>query len=152
MTELDLTPPDVAQLVQLFSAQADLRFPDFDAAVLQDALVRVKERHLEVVRVEAQLLQLKASLEEEQESLVKKAQRGLAYLRVYAEPDEALTAKVNAIVLPRPRRAVRPETAPTSTDEAGGVAVAPRKRGRPRKVDSSSLFAAMTESPAPAAE
>lgn len=147
MTDTDLVPPDVLKLVQLFSAQPDLRFPDLDATVLHQAVASVKERHLEVARAEALAQAARAALDEDLEALVKKAQRAHAYLRVFAETDEALAGRVEDISLPRPRRpAVRAEVAPV---EAGEAMPLPRKRGRPRKVDQSAamLFGAAEASP-----
>jgi hypothetical protein len=147
MNDNDVVATDVMKLIQLFSAQADLRFPDMNASVLHDAAVQVKERHLEVVRAEAMLLAARAALEEDIEALNKKAQRAHAYLRVFAENDEVLAARVDEISLPRPRRAVvRPDAATTALapGELGAPPSPPRKRGRPRKVDvnATSLFAA----------
>lgn len=146
MNELELGTSDLGALVQLFSAQADLRFPDVDAAVLQEAVVRFKERQADVSRFEAQLHAARAALDEDGEALLKRAHRALAYLRVYAEADEGLAAKVNALSLPKLRKPPRsPESIAVAVPvdgEPGPVAVK-RKRGRPRKVDAqaASLFA-----------
>lgn len=129
MTDDTLIAPDVAKLIQLFSAQPDLRFPDLDAGVLHDAAARVKERHLELVKAEAMLAAARTALEEEQELLLKKSQRAHAYLSVFAENDEVLSEKVAAISLPRPRRSPRVEVA-----AAVEGAPEPKKRGRPRKL------------------
>jgi hypothetical protein len=134
MNDLDLISPDVAQLILLFSAQPELRFPDLDAAVLHDAVARVKEVNLEVAEAEAALQVTRAELDREQEKLLKLAQRAHAYLRVFAENDERLNEQVEAITLPRPRRAVRAETVVDPLNP-------PKKRGRPRKDVSASLFA-----------
>lgn len=141
MDDLDLIAPDVSRLIQLFSAQADLRFPDVDAAVLQAALLTVRERDTEVCRAEAALNAAKSALEEVQEQLLKKTHQAHAYLRVFAENDFALMEKVAAISLPKLRRT--PRTDSVSPD---AVAPAPAKRGRPKKVHAAeeSLFPAPT--------
>ena len=146
MNDLDLIAPDVAQLIQLFSAQPDLRFPDLDAPILQEALVQVRERHEQLQRAEAAMAAAKAALDEDQELLLKKAHRAHAYLRVFAETDAALLEKVEAIALPKLRRTIRSEPALTPD----GVAPVPRKRGRPRKVVATgqSLFASEEQRPA----
>lgn len=143
MTDTDLLAPPVASLVQLFSAQPALKFPDLDAPALQDAVARVKERHLELVRAEAQALAAKAALDDEQEQLLKLAHRAQAYLRVFAESDAALAEKVNALTLPR----LRKPRSEVPVEPLGPDAPPPRKRGRPRKVrpDEASLFAAPSE-------
>lgn len=151
MNELELGTSDLGALVQLFSAQGSaLRFPDIDAAVLQEAVAKVKERQAEVARAEVELHAARAALEEDGEALLKKAHRALAYLRVYAEADEALLPKVDALSLPKLRRPARPaESVAALTAQPGEAAQVPppRKRGRPRKVEvgAASLFA-----PAPA--
>lgn len=150
MTDLDLLPTDLQQLLQLFSALPDVRFPELDATSMQSAVARVKDRALELASIEAQLEAVRAQLDEEQESLLRKSHRLHAYLKVFAENDEALAAKVNALTLPRlrkpaaPRPVVTETTAPDVTaDGATAIAVAPKKRGRPRKVvpASDALFA-----------
>ncbi len=142
MNDLDLIAPDVAQLILLFSAQPDLRFPDLDASVLHEAVARVKETHLEVAQAEAALQVTKAALEREHETLLKVAQRAHAYLKVFAENDERLNERVEAITLPKPRRTVtRVEVDPLNP---------PKKRGRPRKESSAQSLFAPSEAAAPA--
>jgi hypothetical protein len=123
--------PDIAQLIQLFRAQVDLRFPGLDAEVLQAALVQVMDPHEAVLRAEAELQTARAALENEQEALLKVAQRAHAYLSVYAETDEQLAPKVSAISLPRLRRGLRVESTPGASEDLSSPA--PKKRGRPRK-------------------
>ncbi len=137
MNDTDLVAPDLLKLLELYSAQEALRFPDLDADVLRAHLGRVKERHLDVLRAEAGLLAARAAFEQEQDALARIAQRAAAYLRVYAEGDEALSLQVEALSLPRPRRVARP-AAPQVELAPGEVAPEapvepPRKRGRPRK-------------------
>ncbi len=143
MDDLDPVNPEVAQLIQLFSAQVDLQFPDLDAPILQDALVKVRERHSEVERAELAVAAARNALDEDQEALLKKAQRAQAYLRIFAETDAALLEKVQAIALPKSRRTPRSETTTVVGSDV------PRKRGRPRKVQSveESLFAVSEQSP-----
>ncbi len=148
MNDLDLISPDVAQLILLFSAQPELKFPELDAAVLHEAVARVKEGHLEVAEVEASLQVRRSALEHEHETLLRLAQRAHAYLKVFAENDERLSERVDAISLPRPRRAGPRVDAATGE----GPMPAPKKRGRPRKDASSaqSLFANEVAAASPA--
>jgi hypothetical protein len=92
---------------------------------------------------------VQAQLEEEQETLLKKGHRLHAYLKVFAEQDEALAAKVNALALPRLRKPPAPRVEQSEAITADGTPPAPKKRGRPRKVvpASDALF---TEAAAPA--
>lgn len=138
-TDTDLLPAELQRLLQLFSSLPDVRFPELDASTLQDDVARVKDRFLEAQYIEAQLTAARAALDEEGEVLLKKGHRLLGYLRIYAEADEALREKVNAISLPKLRK-----PAPVANVEPGAVLnpEAPKKRGRPRKVPTSdALFA-----------
>ena len=140
MSDPDPIGPEVTKLIQLFSEEPLLKFPDLDAAVLREAAARVEKRSEKLKEVEAALLVAQGSLEEEQEALVRKAQRAHAYLRVFSENDAALSSKVDSIVLPRGPKA----SAPASPVEGEPT---PKKRGRPRKVAPSgdSLFSGEAE-------
>ncbi len=137
MPDLELIAPDVAQLIVLFSAQPDLRFPELDAKVLHEAVARVKESSVGVAEAEASLHAAKAALEREQEVLLRLAQRTHAYLKVFAESDERLSERVDAISLPRARR-----SGPAARVESGSeLGAAPKRRGRPKNDPSAqSLF------------
>lgn len=124
MTDLDLLQPDLRQLLQLFSS-LDVRFPELDPSSLQVAVARVKERQLELESLEAQSEAVRGALEAEHEALLRKGHRLHAYLKVFAEHDEALNVKVNAFTLPRLRKQREGEPPP-----------ALKKRGRPRKPSS----------------
>jgi hypothetical protein len=144
-TENELLPSDLQQLLQLFSSLPDVRFPDLDATALQTSVARVKERHLELMHIEAQLEAVRQALDEELEGLLRKGHRLHAYLRVFAEHDEVLHAKVEAVSLPRLRRPPASRAAEEHGDASS--APAPRKRGRPRKVQTTeTLFPGATES------
>ena len=134
MTDLDLLPTDLQQLLQLFSSLPDVRFPELEPSTLQVAVARVKERQLELLQLEAQRDAVRLALEEEQEALLRKGHRLHAYLKVFAEHDEPLSAKVNALTLPRLRK-------PAASSRIEGIpegepVAAPKKRGRPRKASS----------------
>ena len=139
MTEPEPIAPEVTKLIQLFSEEPALKFPDLDAGALREIAGRVDQRHEELRRAEAALLFARGQLEEEQEALLKMAQRAHAYLRVYAENDAALASRVEAILLPRGHRAAGRAGAPERLAEGEPM---PKKRGRPRKVvdSAASLF------------
>jgi hypothetical protein len=121
----------VRDLVAIFDGAAEaLRFPDVDAAVLHGAIDGVESAHAEVRRLEAALDDARRRLEDAQDALVARAQRGLAYARIYAEGDPALHACLERIALPRARAARPAVTAPE----------APRRRRRSTAPES--LFAA----------
>ena len=69
-------------------------------------------------------------MQEKQEALLLRAQRALAYARVYAESDTTLTASLEAIGLPRATRRATVGDAPVLSAASD---TAPRPRGRPRK-------------------
>lgn len=139
MTDSEPIAPEVTKLIELFSEEPALKFPDLDAGALREAAARVEQRNEALKEVEGVLQKARAALEEEQESLLRKAQRAQAYLKVYSESDPALGSRVDAIVLPRSRRGPRADVGVAPVDGES----APKKRGRPRKIPSTaaSLFA-----------
>ena len=140
MTDLDLLPADLQQLLQLFSSLPDVRFPELDPGSLQVAVARVKDRQLELLSIEAQRDAVRLALEEEQETLLRKGHRLHAYLKVFAEHDEVLAVKVNALSLPRLRKPALPRTEAVVVE--GAPVPEPKKRGRPRKTSATdALFA-----------
>lgn len=144
-TESAIAPP-LQSLIDLFASElAQVKFPDVDLAVLNEAAAKVREKAEAVARAEAALDVARAALADSQEALLAKGHRALAYARVYAEEDEALSAKLEAVGLPRPpRRLVRAELHAEVTPL---VESAPRRRGRPPKAKPSApLFS--EESPA----
>jgi hypothetical protein len=143
-TENDVISPAMRALLEVFSTElSEVKFPDVDAEVLEEAAGRVKAQAEAVAKAQAALEAARQELAEGQEALLQKGQRALAYARVFAEEDAALSAKLEAIGLPRTARKVaRPEgsvaaEAPAQNDES-----APRRRGRPPKSrPSAPLFA-----------
>ena len=108
------TPQAVQAVLELFKGPlAELRFADVDAKGLERLAAEVELAAVAVQEQEAQLAALRLSLGERQDALLSLAQRALAYARVYAENDEALSARLNAISLPRavkPRKSERART------------------------------------------
>jgi|GEM_PF-661694 len=103
-------PAPVQAILELFQGPlAEVRFADVDAAVLANAAHSVEAAVAAVVEVEAQLAELKQALADKQEALLVLTQRALAYARVYAENDEALSEQLAGIVL---SRASKPRKAP----------------------------------------
>ena len=83
-SSVELIPQGVTALVELFEERGDLRFPDLDAAVLQDAVAEVERVAAEVQRLEAELDRARELAAVRQDGLLVKAQRALAYARVFA--------------------------------------------------------------------
>ena len=139
MSDPDAVAPEVVKLIELFTQEPSLKFPDLDAGALRAAAARVSQRHEELKEVESVLQVARVALEDEQEALLKKALKAQAYLRVYAETNPDLEAQVEAIVLPKSRKA-RGAEVPAAASEGASL---PKRRGRPRKLVTAeeSLFA-----------
>lgn len=119
-------PEPVQRLLDLFSASlADVRFPDVDAQALARAAAEVTESAAAVDAASAALDDARAALALRQDTLLRQAQRAVAYARVYAENDDALSAQLEAITLPRAPRKPKADL-PAEASEP------PRRRGRPR--------------------
>jgi hypothetical protein len=95
-------PPAVKSVLDLFTTDlADVRFGDLDAPALARIAGDVQAASDVVVAAQLALDVARGALHERQEVLLQQAQRALAYARVYAEADLALTARLDAITLPR---------------------------------------------------
>jgi ElaB/YqjD/DUF883 family membrane-anchored ribosome-binding protein len=154
--ENDPISPAVHALLELFTHElAEVKFPDVDGEVLQDAAERVRERAEELARAQAALEAARQALQESQEALQQKGQRALSYARVYAEDDADLSLKLEAIQLPKPARKVaRADGAPAVEASAVSEENAPKRRGRPpkaRPTNGASLFSEGTPAEALAA-
>jgi hypothetical protein len=89
-------------VVDLFSGPLQgVRFADIDGEGLGNLASEVEALGSEVEAHEAQLTSLREVLVQKQELLLALAQQALAYARIYAESDEALSAELNDIALPR---------------------------------------------------
>jgi ElaB/YqjD/DUF883 family membrane-anchored ribosome-binding protein len=101
----DSVPAPVQALLALFTTElAAVKFPEMDAEVLSRATDEVGSAAENVARAELALDAARAALAEKQDCLLAKAQRALAYARVYVEEDPDLASRVEAITLPRMRR------------------------------------------------
>ena len=124
-------PSPVRTVVDLFSTDlADVRFGDVDAKKLASLVSEVEAAADALASAQALLDAARSKLQERQEVLLQQAQRALAYARVYAEADDALSARIEAIALPRPARRGRTDTGEVLTLSAEQER---RPRGRPRK-------------------
>jgi len=121
----------IQSVLEVFTTELkEVRFGEVDADALTRAAADVATAAAAVAAAEETLGAARAVHDERADALVQLAQRALAYARVYAEPDAALTARLDAIALPRSPRRGRPLTLEVSSPEARP---APRPRGRPRK-------------------
>ncbi|MDP9148902.1 MAG: hypothetical protein M3O36_03025 [Myxococcota bacterium] len=106
-------PAALQAVLELFETSlADVRFPDVDAQTLGRLAAEIEAAGQAVAVAQATLDSARHALLERQDALFQQAQRAVAYARVYAETDEALSARIDAIALSRPSRRAR------STDDA----------------------------------
>jgi hypothetical protein len=136
----------VQAVLDLFATDlADLRFADVDANVLARLASETHAASEAVAVAQAALDTARSALQERQDALLAQAQRAHAYARVYAEGDDALVARLDAIALPRLARRNASGGSGASA-KAGGddplvlsaePSPAQRRRGRPRKADAS---------------
>jgi hypothetical protein len=159
VTENDPISPALHSLLDLFASDLkQVKFPDMDASVLQEAAGRVRERAEALAKAQAAMEAARLALHESQEALLQRGQRALAYVRVFAEENAELSAKLDGISLPRAaRKSARADGAPVESQQvAANDESAPKRRGRPPKARAAaapSLFAEGSEATeAPAAE
>lgn len=113
------TSPAVQAILQLFQGPlSDVRFADVDAKGLSNLADEVERAATAVREQEAQLEQSRVALAQRQEALLSLAQRALAYAKVFAENDEALSASLNAISLPRAPKSRKAERVKAELPEA----------------------------------
>ena len=128
---MNAIPTPIQALLDVFSTSlADVRFADVDGQALARLAGEAQTAADLVATAQVALDAAKDALQERQETLLFQAQRALAYARVYAETDEALSAQLDAVSLPRAGRRARGEDALVLSEPQPP----PRPRGRPRKV------------------
>ena len=129
-------PAPIQTLLDLFSSHlADVRFGDIDAPSLARLAADVQLASEVTAGAQVALDSARITLHERQEALLLHAQRALAYARVYAEADESLSARLEAVTLPRAARRARPDASASEALVLTAQAnLAPRPRGRPRKL------------------
>lgn len=118
--------PSVQAVIDLFQGPlADVRFADVDVTALANLARSADAAAADLAEHEARLSDLKQVLAERQEALLLLAQRGLAYARVYAEQDEALSEQLSRINLPKPSKPRKASLKPASAEPASVEASAP---------------------------
>jgi hypothetical protein len=137
--------------IDLFqTALAEVRFPDVDARTLASAAAEVDAAGQAVATAQAALDSARCALQERQDALLAKVQRAIAYARVYAENDEALTQRLDAIALPRAGRSTRVrEDAGLVLSSVPDSTATPRRRKRTTHAAESEPMLARTEGNGP---
>jgi hypothetical protein len=129
---MDAIPAPIQAILDLFTTTlANVRFADLDAKALAGLAAEVQSAAELVVTAQAALASARDALQDRQDALLQQAQRAFAYTRVYAENDESLTQRIDAIALPRPARRTRSADEPLALSP--GPQATDRRRGRPRK-------------------
>lgn len=119
-----LSPPLQAVVALFRGPLQNVRFADIDAAGLSNLAQEVEGAAAEVEAHEAKLAEQRQLLAQKLEALSALAQQALAYARIYAEGDEALTAELNDIALPRaskPRKAAPAKPAARDGEPAAAM-------------------------------
>jgi hypothetical protein len=128
--QIDVTPTLARQVIDLYTVElSDVRFPDLDLSALLYAQAELHEAQLEVERVEADLAERRELVEARSQALVSKAERALAYAKVFAQGDEDLAPRLADIG----RRKSTGHAGHTAS--ASGTIVAPKRRGRKPKTE-----------------
>jgi hypothetical protein len=124
-------PAPIQTLLDLFTTSlADVRFADVDGQALVRYAADVEAAAEAVAAAQLALDATREALQEKQDALLQQAQRALAYARVYAESDAALSDRLDAVSLPRAARRSRAEDALVLSSAPQPTT---RPRGRPRK-------------------
>jgi hypothetical protein len=132
---MDPIAAPIQAILDLFAKDlADVRFANVDAKTLERIASEVKSAAGVVASAEVALETARATLLEKQDALLQHAQHALAYARVYAENDEAMTARLETITLPRATRRARAGAEVLLLSAAPQPS--PRARGRGRKTPS----------------
>lgn len=126
-------PPAIAELVEIFAASlAEVRFPGVDHQALAELAARVEADEARVRALRADLEAAEAAHADAHERLLRAAELGLAYARVYASDDEALQARLAGLSLggASPRKGRKLEVA--GKGGAGAIKLPPRRARKPR--------------------
>ena len=130
----DSLAPALRELLDVFERElAEVQFPGVDRTVLHDLAAQVEGEGQRVEVLRQQLEEAQSILSDAQTKLVRAAELGLAYARVYAADDAALLDRLSTLHVgsePAPKRRKLEVAAP----EGEGSVRLPAKRGRKPKV------------------
>lgn len=126
-------------LLDVFGAHAPaLRFPEVDHAILEGLAEAVREAAAEVTRCEQALAGARQALDERHEALRTRAERAIAYAKIYAEDDTTLRERLDAIELSPSRAAPRRKAKPKRN---------PRRPAKARRTSPAAADESVTELP-----
>jgi hypothetical protein len=133
----DPVPSLAHEVIALFAdALADVRFPELDRERLEQLAAAARAAQLELERVEDALLQAQARVAEQAAVLLAGAERGLAYARVFAQGDDALSERLAQLgskpaSTGRREEAVKRRARKTPGQRSGGAALFSEEAGSP---------------------
>ena len=138
---VDPISPALLELLAVFEGPlADVQFPGVDSSSLRARIDEVRSHALELDSLRARLDTLHAQLSEARTGLVRTAEQGLAYARVYAATNPELEARLAGITLtpgkPEPRRRKSDHAARQPAEASAGEQprLPPRRGRKPRDV------------------
>ncbi|MBL8969136.1 MAG: hypothetical protein JNK56_01060 [Myxococcales bacterium] len=125
--------PAIRELLSIFEGElAKVQFPNVSAKILTDLASQVSDESERVEALRQQLDAAQATLAEAQQKLVRTAELGLAYARVYAADDASLLQRLADLqVGPNDNGAPRRRKLEVADPE--GAVRLPAKRGRKPK-------------------
>lgn len=117
MDHIEPIPSDVHKLVEVFEGELnEVAFPDVDYQRLAASIEAVQSGAKAVEEATDALVAARSTYEANRQELMQRAVRGLAYAKVFAADDSALTGRLEQLAI---------GTAPPAKTE--------KRRGRPRK-------------------
>jgi hypothetical protein len=130
----DSLAPALRELLDVFQRElAEVQFPGVDHKVLRDLAAQVESEGQRVDALRQQLEEAQNILGDAQTKLVRAAELGLAYARVYAADDAALLDRLSTLHVGNEPAPKRRKLEVAATGEEGAVRL-PAKRGRKPKV------------------
>ncbi len=128
---IEALSPAIRELLSIFEGELSaVHFPGVDAKALTDLARQVAKESKRVDDLRQQIEEAQSLLTDAQQKLLRTAELGLAYARVFAADDAALLARLSDIQVGpgEPPRRRKLEVAPTD-----GAVRLPAKRGRKPK-------------------
>lgn len=130
----DSLAPALRELLDVFERElAEVQFPGVDRTVLKDLAAQVEGEGQRVDALRQQLDEAQSILSDAQTKLVRAAELGLAYARVYAADDAALLDRLSTLHVGNEPAPKKRKLEVASAGEDGAVRL-PAKRGRKPKV------------------
>jgi hypothetical protein len=117
----DAISAPIQDLLNLFKEHlSSVTFPDVSFEILESLIKKVESNTNELQEALAKVETVRAALELNNNELLQKAVRGLAYARIYAEGNEALLEQLSKINLSKTVRIQKksPAQKPNPADEA----------------------------------